>query len=53
MACEAAHGKDITGLAAEKLKTGAENGRAGYLGHVQQTQAPNRVVNIPGRNGLK
>jgi len=41
MACTAKHGKDVNGLAAEKLKQGKVEGAAGYAAHVQKTQAGN------------
>jgi len=41
MACQAKHGKDVNGLAAEKLKQGKVDGASGYVAHVKKTQAGN------------
>merc|ERR1719498_887607 len=41
MACSWKHGKDVSGLAAEKLKNGEVEGADGYAAHVKQTQAKN------------
>merc|ERR1719502_331432 len=41
MACSWKHGKDVSGLAAEKLKNGEVDGADGYAAHMKQTQAKN------------